>query len=67
MLVGKKRTKITNFGLYIDHYPIELKISIKHLGIPLDRELSWKNHIDYLAKKLSKVCGTIYKLRHYVP
>ena len=67
MLVGKKRTKITNFRLYVDHYPIELKNSIKYLGINLDRELSWENHIDYLAKKLSKVCGMIYKLRHYVP
>ena len=67
MLVGKKRTKISNFRLYVDHYPIELKNSIKYLRIQLDRELSWKNHIDYLAKKLSKVCGMIYKLCHYVP
>ena len=60
MLVGKKRTKLTNFKLYINHYPIELKNSIKYLRIHLDRELSWKTHIDYLAKKLSKVCGMIY-------
>ena len=67
MVVGKKRTKMTNIRLYVDHYPIELKNSIKCLGIHLDRELSWKNHIDYLAEKLSKVCGMIYKLRPYVP
>ena len=40
MLIGEKRTKLTNFKLYIYHYPIELKISIKYLGIHLDRELS---------------------------
>ena len=28
MLVGKKRTKMTNFRLYIDHHPIELKIAL---------------------------------------
>ena len=67
MLIGKKRTKLTNFKFYINLYPIELKISAKYLGIHLDRELSWKTHIDYLAKKLSKVCGIIYKLCHYVP
>ena len=33
MLVGKKRTKLTNFKLCINHYPIELKNSIKYLGI----------------------------------
>ena len=67
VLVGEKRTKLTNFKLYINHYPIELKNSIKYLGIHLDRELSCKIHIDYLAKRLSKVCGMIYKLPHYVP
>ena len=66
-LLVKKRTKMTNFRLYIDHHPIELKNSIKYLESHLDRELSWKNDIDYLAEKLSKVCGMIYKLRHYVP
>ena len=64
MLVGKKRTKLTNFKLYINHYSIELKNSIEYLGIHLGRELSWKTYIDYLAKNLSKVCGIIYKLRH---
>ena len=54
-LLVKKRTKMTNFRLYINHYPIELKKSIKYLRIHLDRELSWKNQIDYLAEKLSKV------------
>ena len=39
-----------------------MKNSIKYQGIQLDRELSWRTHIDYLAKKLSKVCGMIYKL-----
>ena len=66
-LIGKKRTKLTNFKLCTDHYPTELKNSIKYLGIHLDRELSWKIHIDYFAKKLSKVCGMVYKLRHYAP
>ena len=33
MLVGKKRTKLTNFRLYADHYSIELKNSIKYLEI----------------------------------
>ena len=68
MLIGKKSTKLTNFKLYTDdHYQIELKNSVKCLGIYFDRELLWKTHIDYLAKKLFKVCGMIFKLRHYVP
>ena len=49
MLVSKKRTKMTNFRRYFDHYRIELKNSIKYLGIHLDRELLWRNYIDYLS------------------
>ena len=44
MLVNKKRTKM-NFKLYIYHHPIELKNSIKYLGIHMDKELSCKIHI----------------------
>ena len=52
MLAGKKCTKIINFK----NYQFQIKNSIKYLGIHLYRELLWKNHIDYLTKKLSKVC-----------
>ena len=67
MLIRKKSIKTTNFQLNIDHHPIELKNSIRYLGVQLDKELTWKTHIDNLVKKLSKVCGMIYKLRYYVP
>lgn len=33
----------------------------------IDNKLTWKVHIEKLEKKLSKVCGMIYKLRHFVP
>ena len=32
-----------------------------------NNQLSWKNHINFLHNKLSKVCSMISKLRHYVP
>ena len=40
---------------------------MKYLGVFLDNRLSWKIHIDKLSKKLSRVCGMVYKLRHFVP
>ena len=36
----------------------------KYLGVHLDENLNWKTHIDYLCKKLSKMCGIFSKLRH---
>ena len=36
------------------------------MGILIDSTLSWKYHINELGKKLSRVIGIMYKLRHFV-
>ena len=37
-----------------------------YLGVRLDSKLTFKTHISHVVKKLSKQCGIISKLRHYV-
>ena len=49
------------------YIPLESKDYIKYLGILIDYNLSWKQHINYIALKISKTVGIIAKLRHYVP
>ena len=49
---------------YVD---LESKVYIKYLGVLIDKNLSWKHHIDVIATKISKNVGLIAKLRHYVP
>ena len=49
---------------YID---LESKVYIKYLGVLIDKNLSWKHHIDAIATKISKNVVLIAKLRHYVP
>ena len=41
-------------------------ITYKYLGVIIDRNLSWNDHIQYICKKISKSCGYISKLRHCV-
>lgn len=36
----------------------------KFLGIIIDENLNWKNHIQSLCLKLSKICGVMYKIRY---
>ena len=38
----------------------------KFLGIIIDEHLTWKNHIDYITKKLLKVSNILCKVRHYL-
>ena len=42
------------------------KICLKYFDVYIDDKLTWKNQIDYFCSKLSKVCGMVYKLKHYV-
>ncbi len=37
---------------------------IKYLGVILDSRLRWNHHINELTKKLNRVVGMIYKVRH---
>ena len=46
---------------------LEIKDFVKYLGIMIDSDLSWKNHIDFICHKISKSIGIIAKLRHYIP
>ena len=46
---------------------LEIKDFVKYLGIMIDSDLSWKNHIDFISHKISKSIGIIAKLRHYIP
>ena len=67
MIIGKKTQVATDFKPSINHNLIQQTDNLRYLGIYLDNKLSWKSHIEILSTKLSKICGIIYKLRHYVP
>ena len=37
------------------------------LGVIIDENLTWKNHIDAISKTISRNIGMLSKLKHYVP
>ena len=39
----------------------------KYLGLHLDGNLKFREHIDYVTKKLNKFCGLMYRVRHMYP
>ena len=67
IIISRNSHKTPNFLVKFKQSLPKRKISLKYLGFHLDCKLNWKTHINKISKKLSKTCGMIFKLRHYVP
>jgi len=46
---------------------LECKESMRYLGVIIDNNLSWRNHIDHVAIEISRTVGLICKLRQFLP
>ena len=66
MNIGNKNSASKSVFKFDDVF-IEVHNLCKYLGIYVDSKLSFQSHIEYFKKKLSKQCGFICKLRHYIP
>ena len=62
----QKKNNYDQFSLYIRNTLIERKSSTKFLGVIIDENLNWKEHIHAVASKISKSIGVISKSRFYV-
>ena len=65
MIISRKR-HIPQLQLGIKNNELEQCSFYKYLGIFIDKDLSWKTHIQYITKKVLKACGAMAKLRHCV-
>ena len=52
--------------LFINNQVIKRQSSIKFLGILLDENLSWKEHLKLTENKVAKNIGLIYKVKPYL-
>jgi hypothetical protein len=64
----QKRIHLESSVLNISLYGKEImyKDCIKVLGLYIDHHLTWKNHIEQLCVKLSKLIGLLYRIRFYL-
>ena len=49
----------------INNVEIQQTECTKFLGLYIDNDLSWKSHINYLCKLLSRNTGILYKLKDF--
>ena len=66
MIITRKRDLSHNFKLKINGTHLERCSSYKYLGLHFDENLNWKIHVNYVSKKVSKMCRILSKLHHCV-
>ena len=55
-----------NVPLTLENAVIKQVKETKFLGVLIDQHLSWKPHIDFVSKKISKSVGIIVKAHFYL-
>ena len=63
----KNRNTEYNFQPKINNVPIIEKNSARFLGIIIDNNLNWTEHIRAIASKMSRYLGIMYKLKSILP
>ena len=68
ILKAKSKKKPHKFEIQINKQIIEHVNSTKSLGLIINKELSWKQHIKQVETKISKMTGTciMIRARHYI-
>ena len=61
-----QRRTIPQLDLRIAQTSLKRSSCINYLGLYVDSNLSWKDHIDYVCKKVKKSISVLSKLRHFV-
>jgi len=71
MKVNESKTEIVLFGkdppkvlVNVRGFPVKLKGSIKALGVLIDKELTWREHITSLRKRISSIIGGMRLIRN---
>ena len=66
MLFTNKRGNL-KLSISIHGITMEEKVTTKFLGVEIDNKLTWKDHIQFIASKVSKTISLLRRLRHTFP
>ena len=65
--MGNRRLLPADHGLSVSGIQLKRTKSVKYLGVFIDEDLTWQDHIHYIINKLMKFCSIFYKLRSILP
>ena len=66
MLIGgpRKLTTLEEFTLTIKEKELDRVNSYKYLGVIINENLSWTDHVDYIKTKVSQRLGVLQRIKH---
>jgi len=65
--LAPNKTSFSNYDLCLDGVKLNRVKTTKYLGVIIDEDLNWQEHILYVKNKLIKFCSIFYKLRLKIP
>ena len=63
----KITSKINHNPVYFNHNPAQQVSSQKHLGMYLDTELNFQEHLNNVEMKINKTIGLLHNLQAFLP
>ena len=66
MLFTPRKKFLHSFALKMHNKSVNKTSVAKYLGILVNDNLKWNDHIKHLCKKVSQICGLFRYVRHYV-
>ena len=66
-IFGPRQKDANGLNLYINGKAIQNVKCCKYLGILIDSDLKWQDHINYVYNKLIKFTSIFYKIRNKLP
>ena len=66
MIFNKHPHKTCNYEFNLKIYNIVRVSTVKYLGVILDENLTWSQHLKYLSSRLAKHSELFYRLHNYV-
>ena len=67
IIPSKLRETTPQIYLYLNNIPISILKSVKCLGVHLDSQLNFHDHIAATEHKISRAVGIMSKLKHFLP
>ena len=64
---SKLSINVKKTNLILENNVLEQVAKTKFLGVYIDQHLEWKTHVNFIAAKISKSVGLLYKAKYYLP